>query len=484
MLTTVLALMLAQAPTTRSLSAINVGFANQPTDTSAQTVAELRDYFFGVGNRSVNDYYKEVSYGQFAFTGDAFAVNLPIDNPSGPDCDSNCVLGAAQSHIYNSHPEMIAMFMALIGPWGSSYAQVGTPGSFTGGTAALNGAGQAIHELGHLMGNSHSGSYFCNPGPLAADPAQCTGWQYGPVSAMGAAGGHFHAGQKRQLGWLTTDDIAVTTSGVIVLAPFELPSALPRVLEVGPYLIENRQPIGFDRVAVGDGGLTFSVQRGLYSPGSGYTDWVFVKVKPDACVMNCDTVLPADATFHDPAFADTQLWVSVIATFEEASMVLVHTGAHAPLIVSNLAVAVGGDSAVVTWDTDVPSSSYVEYGARAVALDSESEIDEALVTQHSVTLSGLPYATELVFRAVSFADTTPGYAYGAIVTGAAPPTPVPPAETPPASPQAAPADAPPSELSASVTGCAAVDFDFSALVVLLLLVLSSRRRRDPSHPPA
>ena len=471
------------APIVRSLNAVSVGFQNRPVDDSPEAVAGLRAYFHGVGKGSVADYFAEVSYGKLQFVGDAYIINLPMDDPGGPDCDGMCVLGAVQSALYNSYPQVMTTFVALIGPFGGSFASVGAAGQFNGGLAVLSSYGTAIHELGHVMGNWHTGSYFCNPGPYYDQSSgQCQGWQYGPMSAMGASGGHFQAGQKRQLGWLSQTDFVAASRGVVALAPLESASDLPRALQVGAYTIEHRRPVGFDAYGVSASGLTFAMPMGLYTPGSGYTDWVFLKTSNDDCSSNCPVLLTGANVFHDAA---SSLWVKVIETFPEAAMVQVHVGPSAPIAIHGLAAAVDGTAAVITWETDVPASSRVEWGIRAVALDRATPPDDSLVTSHRVTLVDLPSATDIVFRASSVAADTPGYAYGSLVTPEAPDVPEEP--EPAAGPATAPAGAPEAATPAPKTAEADVPFDggvsggcaslaiADAWLVLALSVLWRRR---------
>jgi hypothetical protein len=72
--------------------------------------------------------------------------------------------------------------------------------------------------------------------------------------------------------------------------------------------------------------------------------------------------------------------------------------------ISNLqAVAVGGNSEVITWNTDQPSTTQVTYGATTTPLDSN------LVTFHSVTLTGLSQNTTYTYD-VSSTNSTDGTA--------------------------------------------------------------------------
>jgi hypothetical protein len=73
-------------------------------------------------------------------------------------------------------------------------------------------------------------------------------------------------------------------------------------------------------------------------------------------------------------------------------------------------VRVTGTSAIITWATDQPSTSVVEFGStsglrallrRHTAHNSRSPVDPALVTVHSVTLTGLSPDTTYEFAAQS-----------------------------------------------------------------------------------
>jgi hypothetical protein len=64
------------------------------------------------------------------------------------------------------------------------------------------------------------------------------------------------------------------------------------------------------------------------------------------------------------------------------------------------AITVGGNSEVITWTTDQPSTSQVNYGATS-SYGSSSTLNTALVTSHSVTLSNLKANTTYDFDVVS-----------------------------------------------------------------------------------
>ncbi len=72
-----------------------------------------------------------------------------------------------------------------------------------------------------------------------------------------------------------------------------------------------------------------------------------------------------------------------------------------PISIANVnAGSLTETSAVITWDTDVPASSQVEYGL-TVGYGSSTPLDSNLVTSHSVSLSGLTQNTTYHFRVKS-----------------------------------------------------------------------------------
>jgi hypothetical protein len=72
-----------------------------------------------------------------------------------------------------------------------------------------------------------------------------------------------------------------------------------------------------------------------------------------------------------------------------------------PLIANVTAMPVAADSATITWTTDEPANSVVEYGVSPDALSS-SMINTASVTSHLITLGGLSSATDYYYRVTSF----------------------------------------------------------------------------------
>ena len=74
-------------------------------------------------------------------------------------------------------------------------------------------------------------------------------------------------------------------------------------------------------------------------------------------------------------------------------------GPGTALTISDVTVEKSATSAIVSWTTDVPSNSRVNYGI--TSLYGLSESDSELVTSHSITLSGLDPSTIYHFSVFS-----------------------------------------------------------------------------------
>jgi lysophospholipase L1-like esterase len=85
-------------------------------------------------------------------------------------------------------------------------------------------------------------------------------------------------------------------------------------------------------------------------------------------------------------------------------------------VISNVASSnLSTTSATITWNTDVPGTSQVNYGTTA-SYGLSSPLDATLTTNHSVTLMGLSPGIRYVFQVVS-AGTSGASTFGANMTG-------------------------------------------------------------------
>src|SRR4029077_3292431 len=69
----------------------------------------------------------------------------------------------------------------------------------------------------------------------------------------------------------------------------------------------------------------------------------------------------------------------------------------APTISARAATNITGSSATITWTTDEPAPSRVEYGL-TTSYGSTTTLDSALVTAHSVSITGLAPSTTYNWR--------------------------------------------------------------------------------------
>ncbi|MFZ4769751.1 MAG: LamG-like jellyroll fold domain-containing protein, partial [Ferruginibacter sp.] len=79
------------------------------------------------------------------------------------------------------------------------------------------------------------------------------------------------------------------------------------------------------------------------------------------------------------------------------------TGVAAPLVISNIVTTPNANgNSTITWTTDIPSTSVVDYGTISNNLNQNTN-NASLVTSHSIQISGLTMGTTYYFR-VSSAD--------------------------------------------------------------------------------
>jgi glucose/arabinose dehydrogenase len=69
-------------------------------------------------------------------------------------------------------------------------------------------------------------------------------------------------------------------------------------------------------------------------------------------------------------------------------------------VISQLATRPGPGRVTITWRTDVPADSQVQYG-RTTSYGSATSLDRTLVTSHSMTITGLARKTQYFFQALS-----------------------------------------------------------------------------------
>src|SRR6185295_6641220 len=76
------------------------------------------------------------------------------------------------------------------------------------------------------------------------------------------------------------------------------------------------------------------------------------------------------------------------------------TTAPAPIPTGITVSSITNTSAVISWTTSVPSSTWIEYGTSA-SLGSNTDLQQNLVTSHTQTLTGLQLGTVYSYRVTS-----------------------------------------------------------------------------------
>jgi len=247
----------AAATGTKSVAVLLFNFPNDMSQ--PWTTSSVRGVVFDNAN-SVDEYFRDASYGQLALSGDVFGW-YTIDS-SNAGCQYTKWANETRS-------KATAAGVPLSSYQYTAYAFPSTSSCAWAGLAYLPGTGSWIngamtlrvvsHELSHNFGVHHASTLACSSGGTPTTfTGSCTQSEYGdPFTVMGAAQTRHHVNWHRaQLGWFA-DTQTVTTSGTYLLAPAEM-TAPPRMLRVargdGTYLhLEFRQPWGiFDNFAAGD----------------------------------------------------------------------------------------------------------------------------------------------------------------------------------------------------------------------------------------
>jgi len=132
-----------------------------------------------------------------------------------------------------------------------------------------------------------------------------------------------------------------------------------------------------------------------------------VEYGTSAAYGNLTPLDPANVTSHSVGLAGLQpgtlYHYRVISTNANGTSVsndYTFTTGGPPSISNVQAVNVGSHSATITWTTNVPADSQVRYGTTP-AYGSQTPVDPAAVTSHSVTLTGLVPATTYHYQVVS-----------------------------------------------------------------------------------
>jgi MYXO-CTERM domain-containing protein len=200
------------------------------------TKAEAQKRLFGTnpGDKSVKQYYNEVSYGTQDITGDVFGpLTYKITG-----CDTRGLATALKPQLGTFDHYLWYMGARNASCSWSGLAESGQPSKPTNDSWYNGSAGCVVlvQEPGHNFGMSHSSSMTCGTTAAFADnpEAACTHSEYGDrYDPMGGACNHMNAWQKVFEGWLQKcNGVSVKASGMYTLQPLELACDGPQVLQI------------------------------------------------------------------------------------------------------------------------------------------------------------------------------------------------------------------------------------------------------------
>ena len=293
------------------------------------TTSSVTDIFFGASGKTVNGYWKEASYNKASAAGDVKGW-YTLDRVY--TCDEyyamrTAAITAADADV--TFPNYTRLFIVFPNPGGCSYAGLGTlgctslssnDGSFTASTAWQlsaymdnqdEGTKLSTHEGGHNLTLHHARSRDYVSEPLGQPGTTGTFSEYGDThSTMGSWNlGHYAAGHKVRLGWLTSGGSdndryqVVNTNGNYTILPTESTSSGVKGLKVqrgtcgsnGHLWIEYRQPVGLYDSTLNSQVFTGALIHQEDSSTSTYTDLL-------------DFFNPATTGFSDPALGSGQSW--------------------------------------------------------------------------------------------------------------------------------------------------------------------------------
>jgi hypothetical protein len=348
----------------RKVAVLLVSFASDPGE--PWSTASARSEVFTAAN-SANAFYEEESYGGISLTGklradgDVFGT-FKIDAPTG-GCAYNEWAKKANEAANEAGVELAGyQHLVYMIPLQSSCSWSGLAGVSTNGTssgAMINGnfgVGVVIHELGHLFGLSHAGSWTCTSGGVRVQiSGNCTISEYGdPFDAMGntSAPRHNSGWNLVKLGILGPENIeTVAASGT-----YSMRSALHQTTE--PTIVRIPRERESDGTVTSWYYLEIRQQGGVFeNVADASTTGVSIRVAPSN--SSAETLLldanPATATFQDAPLGVGQTFdggpvrIKTLAAGGGAATVSVELDEQPPTAPTGLVATGGVERAQLQW---------------------------------------------------------------------------------------------------------------------------------------
>jgi len=299
--------------------------------------SDVQNWFFGgPGSISVAEYFREVTVGQLAVTGDVFDwidlgysigdrchTRIPADlNPAadptgsilaagglGYDCDLHDIqsVAAGQLGVSFTGYDKIVFLVTGVGTNGIDGAGSMVVGA-SKGPVALHAI---IHEMGHSFGVDHAGDWVCpkagggtgigvGPDITNASTGSCSGWRYGTQSPMGIAVRQFNTADLYRMGWMSAAESTVAQSGQsYFIEGLDSATGVLRQLRIplsqnAFYFVEYRVPTGANGFPAcffeTDHSCAPDVEWGrVPNEGSGVFVWLFKDSNRNAANFNDET---------------------------------------------------------------------------------------------------------------------------------------------------------------------------------------------------
>lgn len=243
------------------------------TPPAAVTPQAMTDAFFGATGRSLDNYWREVSYGKTSASGSVygwFTLSSAYSCTTTDALRDAAIAAASAAGVNFQNYTRVFLVVPDMGCGWSGAASLGCAsltsptGSFTATTTFLNWSALtsrdntvalAAHEGGHNLGLAHANSRAFGTEALGSPGTAGALTEYSDgFSVMSNGGlGHYPASQKAEvLNWFGTGNVqTVQNSGVWTLQPFEAATTGVQALKIlrgtggSAYLwLEYRQPIG------------------------------------------------------------------------------------------------------------------------------------------------------------------------------------------------------------------------------------------------